>query len=147
MKFSWITRSLQASAVASAMLLVFPASAQTPAPEMPAAAAAPAAQPAAATPRMQHRAHRAEKRAQHHRMQRQHHRARNGEPANANSLAHDMGDNRADYRQNAMARCSVFKTQEDHKACIERMRQRPEGSVQGGGLLWEYSYQVPADGS
>ena len=30
---------------------------------------------------------------------------------------------------------------------MERMRQTPKGSVQEGGLLREYSYEVPANGS
>lgn len=140
MKFSWIYRSLQTTAVASAVLLMLPAGAQTTAPpDMPAATAAPAAQAMPATPRAQNRANRAE-----HRNQRNH---SAGEPPHANRLATDRGATMMDYQRNALARCDVFKMPEDHKACIERMRQSPEGSVQGGGLLWEYSYQVPANGS
>jgi len=68
----------------------------------------------------------------------------NGEPANADRLATRVG-NPDDYGRNAMARCSVFKTQEDQRACVERVRQPvAEGSVSGGGVLREYSYTVPA---
>ena len=66
MKFSWITRSLQASVVASSMLLVLPAGAQTPATDTPAPAATPAAQAAPATPRMQNRPHRADRQTPRH---------------------------------------------------------------------------------
>ena len=148
MKLSWITRSLQASAVTAAMLLVMPAGAQTPAPNTPAPTAAPAAQATPTTPRLQNRPHRAERRAPRHTpAQRHNQRSRSGEPANANRLATDRGATMTDYQRNAFARCDVFKTPEDRKACMERLRQTPQGSVQEGGLLWEYSYQVPADGS
>lgn len=68
----------------------------------------------------------------------------NGEPANADRLATKVGSP-DDYGRNATARCSVFKTQEDQRACVERVRQPvAEGSVSGGGVLREYSYTVPA---
>ena len=138
MKLSWIYRALQASAAASVMLLVLPAGAQTPAPETPASTAAQAI-PA---PRLQDRPHRAERRNQRH-SQRTH----DGEPANADRLATDRGATTADYERNASARCNAFKTPEEHKGCMERLRQTPKGSVQEGGLLREYSYEVPANGS
>ena len=134
MKLSWIYRSLQASSVASAMLLVLPAGAQTPTPDTP----APTAAQATPAPRLQDRPHRTE---------RQNQRTRDGEPANADRLATDRGATSADYERNASARCNAFKAPEEHKGCMERMRQTPKGSVQEGGLLREYSYEVPANGS
>ena len=70
-----------------------------------------------------------------------------GEPANADRLATDLGATSADYERNALARCEAFKTPEDRKACRERMGQTPKGSVQDGGLLREYRYELPANGS
>lgn len=49
------------------------------------------------------------------------------------------------YQQNAMARCEVFKTQDDKSACQARLRNNAaSGSVEGGGLLREATTQVPA---
>lgn len=68
----------------------------------------------------------------------------NGEPANADRLATHVG-NPDDYARNALARCAVFKSEEDHHACVERVRKPvAEGSVSEGGVLREYSYTVPA---
>lgn len=148
MKLSRLYRTLQASAVVSTMLLALPAGAQTTAPDMPSPAVTPAAQATPAMPHMQNRPHRAERRTPRHTpAQRHNQRTRSGEPANANRLATDHGASATDYQRNALARCEVFKAQEDRSACVERMRQTPQGSVQGGGLLWEYSYEVPANGS
>lgn len=151
MKFSSLYRALQASALASAALLMLPAGAQT----HPAADAAAtetgttAGQAIRATTRAQNRTQRAERRNQRHPMVPRHARRHNdaGEPPNANRLATDRGASAADYERNALARCEVFKTHENRMACVERMRQTPQGSVEGGGLLWEFSYQVPAEGS
>ncbi|AVO49061.1 hypothetical protein C6568_07180 [Melaminivora suipulveris] len=53
------------------------------------------------------------------------------------------GDNT--YERNAMARCEVFKTQQDQAACQARMRNSPaSGSVDGGGVLREATITVPA---
>lgn len=52
-----------------------------------------------------------------------------------------------DYERNALSRCEIFKTPDDRKACVERVRQpQISGSVQGGGLIREYTQtvQVPA---
>ena len=114
MKISLIYRSLQATAVASAVLLMLPAGAQTKAPDKP----------------------------------RHSQRGSGIEPANANRLAtSNQKYGTADYERNALARCEVFKTPEGRDACAERLRQAPQGSVQGGGVLREYSYEVPANGS
>ena len=148
MKLSGISLSLQASVLASAALLMLPAGAQTQAPETPAAAVAPAAQSTPATPRLQiHQSQ--QQRAQRNAPVPRHSNrtGSGGEPPNLDRLASDRGATAADYERNAMARCEAFKTDEQRKACRERTRQTPDGSVQGGGVLREYSYEVPADGS
>lgn len=151
MKLSWITRPLQISAVASAMLLVLAASAQTPATDMPpapAAVAAPAAQSTPTAPRMHQRPQRAEQRTQRHHKPRHQRRADGQEPANASRLANSSRNyGPTDYERNAFARCEVFKAPEDRAACVKRLQQMPQGSVEGGGLLREYTYEVPANGS
>ena len=151
MKFSWISRSLQISTVASAMLLMLPAGAQTPATDMPAApaaVAAPAVQSTPTTPRMHQRPQRAEQRTQRHHKPRQHRNMDGQEPANAASLATSSQNyGSTDYERNAFARCEVFKVPEDRAACVKRLQQMPQGSVEGGGLLREYTYEVPANGS
>lgn len=50
------------------------------------------------------------------------------------------------YEQNALARCAVFKTDEDKKDCKARLRGHASvsGSVEGGGLLREATTLVPA---
>ena len=142
----WIYRSLQASLLASAALLVMPAGAQTSVPDNPATAATPAGQAMPATPRMQNRPQRAEKRHSRHTPTPRHSRYNHaGEPPNADRLATDRGASAADYERNALSRCDNFKMQEQKNACLQRMRQAPQGSVQGGGLLREYSYEVPAN--
>lgn len=151
MKFSWITRSLQISAVASALVLMLPAGAQTAVPDMPTGATAPAADAAPAKPRMHKRHHRTDRTDRdktRHSTQRHHRYTQGQEPANASRLAtsnQNYGPN--DYERNAFARCEVFKVPEDRSACVKRLQQMPQGSVEGGGLLWEYSYEVPAGGS
>lgn len=143
MKISSMYRPLQAGVLASAMLWALSASAQMPNPEMPAPAAAPSAQQMPAAQQMQKHRMRAGHRANAPR----HHRANGVEPAKANRLATDMGKTSTDYERNALARCDAFKAREDHRACVERMQQPAQGSVMGGGVLREYSYEVPANGS
>ena len=49
------------------------------------------------------------------------------------------------YANNAVARCAVFKLEEDKRACVDRVANgQGSGSVQGGGILREYTYTVPA---
>jgi len=49
------------------------------------------------------------------------------------------------YERNAMARCDVFKTQQDKADCQARLRDNAvSGSVQGGGVLREATTMVPA---
>lgn len=55
------------------------------------------------------------------------------------------GQSASQYEQNAVARCNVFKTDLDRQACVGRVRNgQTSGSVEGGGLLMEYTQQVPA---
>ncbi|MFT3815023.1 MAG: hypothetical protein QM740_16875 [Acidovorax sp.] len=64
-----------------------------------------------------------------------------GEPAGLR--ASDAGIS-TDYTLNSVQRCAVFKTPEDRRACLDRV-QKPtsvQGSVDGGGELREYTYQV-----
>lgn len=46
------------------------------------------------------------------------------------------------YQRNALARCDVFKNDADRNSCAERVRQPGDGSVQGGGILREYTEEV-----
>lgn len=56
-----------------------------------------------------------------------------------------LTDPGSSFRENAIARCAVFKTDEDRRACVGRVAQgQDSGSVQGGGILREYTYTVPA---
>ncbi|MBB6578170.1 hypothetical protein HNP33_002250 [Comamonas odontotermitis] len=49
------------------------------------------------------------------------------------------------YAGNAVARCGVFRAEEDKRACVDRVTNgQDSGSVQGGGILREYTYTVPA---
>ena len=49
------------------------------------------------------------------------------------------------YMNHALARCAVFKMEEDKRACMDRVdKGQDSGSVQGGGILREYTYTVPA---
>jgi hypothetical protein len=55
-------------------------------------------------------------------------------------------DNAGSLQANALARCNVFKADEDRLACRERVAGSGEnyGSVAGGGILREFSYEVPS---
>lgn len=87
-------------------------------------------------------------RTQRHNKPRHQRRADGQEPANASDLANSSRNyGPTDYQRNGFARCDVFKAAEDHAACVKRLQQTPQGSVEGGGLLWEYTYEVPASGS
>lgn len=51
------------------------------------------------------------------------------------------------FERNALQRCEIFKTDDDRRACVERVRQpQISGSVEGGGVIREYTQtiQVPA---
>ncbi|TFZ01219.1 hypothetical protein [Ramlibacter rhizophilus] len=55
-------------------------------------------------------------------------------------------DTYGQYAANALARCNIYREQEDVLACRGRVMGLGEitGSVTGGGLLREYEYLVPA---
>ncbi|MBL0420827.1 hypothetical protein JI739_10770 [Ramlibacter sp. AW1] len=54
--------------------------------------------------------------------------------------------NDAAYESNALARCDVFKEEQDKRACHARVLGPGEtsGSVASGGILRSYDYTVPA---
>lgn len=44
-----------------------------------------------------------------------------------------------EYQRNAFKRCDIFKTDEDRKACVDRVRHsQASGSVEGGGIMREH---------
>ncbi|HEX7643830.1 MAG TPA: hypothetical protein VF472_16615 [Burkholderiaceae bacterium] len=52
------------------------------------------------------------------------------------------------FEQNALARCQVFKNEEDRDLCERRQREGTvSGSVAGGGDIRELTVTVPADES
>ena len=54
------------------------------------------------------------------------------------------GDQMDEYQRNALKRCEVFKTDDDRRACVERVRQpQISGSVEGGGVIREYTQTLP----
>lgn len=92
-----------------------------------------------------HRAHKGE----HHQVQRgkyanpQQHEAaavRAEERAGRMPRGQDMDQ----YQRNALARCDVFREADDRRSCAERVRSgESSGSVRDGGVLREYTEQVP----
>ena len=58
--------------------------------------------------------------------------------------ANPAGAEMTEFQRNALQRCEIFKTTEDRQACVERVRQpQISGSVQGGGVIREYTQTVP----
>jgi hypothetical protein len=50
-------------------------------------------------------------------------------------------------RQDALARCNAFQTEQDRRECVARMTSgEVSGSVEGGGILREKTFTVPGDG-
>lgn len=153
MKLQWNT-SLRMTLCAVAVMGASFAHAQSqavPAPE--ASSVAPAVAPVAA-PADAHK-HPAKK---HHKHRAKHH-AQQGKYATpaqheAAAVAGERkrgvgpgGSQLTDYERNALQRCEIFKTPDDRKACVERVRQpQISGSVEGGGWIREYTQtvQVPA---
>ena len=137
---SWI-RYTQLSLGALALSMASLAGAQTPAP---AESAQPPAAPQAEHPKPKHK---------HHGHKKHHHRHAydrtdpvQREAAAARDQARRGGLRRHEsmdqYQRNALARCEVFKTPEDRHACAERVRQPGQGSVEGGGIIREYTQEV-----
>jgi hypothetical protein len=49
-------------------------------------------------------------------------------------------------RQDSLDRCNAFQTQQDRRECVARMTTgQVSGSVEGGGILREKTFTVPAD--
>lgn len=54
------------------------------------------------------------------------------------------GQDMDQYQRNALARCDVFRNADDRRSCAERVRSgESSGSVRDGGMLREYTEQVP----
>ena len=133
-----VRQSLQVAVAAIALGVTGFAAAQSPAP-------APHA----------HKHHKGDKGGKHH-----HHRGegRGGDVSAGSSNAKEAaaarqadrqgqlsGGSNDQLRNNALARCAVFKVEEDKRACEARITQgQGSGSVQGGGVLREYTYTAPA---
>ncbi len=59
----------------------------------------------------------------------------------------DHGEGMDQYQRNALKRCDVFKSEDDRRACVARVRHpQVKGSVEGGGVLRTYSETSPAAG-
>jgi len=51
----------------------------------------------------------------------------------------------AQARQDALDRCNVFRNDDDRRECVQRMRSGDvSGSVEGGGILREKTFVIPA---
>lgn len=155
MKQPWNT-SLRLTCGAIALMGASLTWAQTPqaAPEAPAPVAAPAAQEAPHHPAKKHHQAKPKPKPKHHGA----HKYASPEQHEAAAVAGERlrgvgpghpkhGDHMDEYQRNALKRCDVFKTDDDRRACVERVRQpQVSGSVQGGGMIREYTQtiQVPA---
>lgn len=128
-----------------------------------AAQAQPVAQPAAQAPMHPHVAHE----AAHHHDQKSHHPKKHklmhkdgkgkhasphhhksgaaaAERKHGKNTGHDGKEPMNQYERNALNRCGIFKTEDDRRACVERVRQpQISGSVEGGGWIREYTQTVP----
>lgn len=120
------------------------AAAPAAAPAAPVAAPADAPKPAAGK-KHHHKHHHGHKHAHRH-----HH---DGKPASREAAAARAeaqkgrladGKTMTEYERNAFARCQVFKTDIDRRACADRVKQgAASGSVQDGGILRESTIEVP----
>lgn len=74
-----------------------------------------------------------------------HHKARPVHTHRA-AMEHQAPDSIAtDYERNALRRCEVFKTAEDHAACVARVHQPlQQDSVDSGGVLRQSVQTMPA---
>lgn len=159
MKSNW-SRSLQMTLCAAAVCALGVVHAQTPAPP-PGAAMPPAGAQAPVTPpplgAAQHdgkkphhmkRDHRGHKDGRHHGQRGKYADPHQHEAAavRAEERAGRMprGQDMDQYQRNALARCDVFREAEDRRSCVERVRSAEvSGSVKDGGVLREYTEQVP----
>jgi Ni/Co efflux regulator RcnB len=140
MKLSFTTgfrMTLCALAVAGATVAQAQAQpAVQPVPQAPPAHAQPHTAPAHSMHKhtKDHKAHHANKHKHGH---------KDGHSKHAKGPSHDGKDNLNQYERNALNRCGIFKTEDDRRACVERVRQpQLSGSVEGGGLIREYTQTV-----
>lgn len=148
MKMQW-TSAMRVSLCAAALLGASLVQAQTPPP-----AAAPAEHPHAAPHKPMHKPHHGPK-ARHHKAPPKHHAGpgHHGSPQEHEAAAvrqversgrrPEQHGGETEFQRNALARCSVFKAQEDRHACEQRVRAPGSGTVEGGGILREYTQTVP----
>ncbi|WP_280189209.1 hypothetical protein [Delftia sp. PS-11] len=55
----------------------------------------------------------------------------------------ESGGGMDQFQRNALARCDVFKSEADRRSCVGRVKDgQASGSIEGGGLLREYTEQV-----
>jgi len=162
MKSTW-SRSVQMTLCAAAICAMGAVNAQTP--QAPASVATPQsntqtptqASPSQARGHDGHKAggpkaerhHRAHKGERHHQGQRgkyadphQHEAAAVRAEERAGRMPNDQGMDQ--YQRNALARCEVFREAEERRSCSDRVRSAEvSGSVRDGGVLREYTEQVP----
>lgn len=158
MKSTW-SRSVQMTLCAAAICAMGAVSAQTPAPAS--ATTTNAQTPAQASP-SQARGHEGQKAQRHHRGDKaghhhgEHHPGQRGKYSDphqheaaavraeerAGRMPRDQGMDQ--YQRNALARCDVFREADDRRSCVDRVRSSEvSGSVRDGGVLREYTEQVP----
>ena len=156
MKSTW-TRSVQMTLCAAAICAMGAVNAQTPPPPASTTTPQPNAQtPAQASP-SQARGHEGPKAHRHHRGPKgERHQTQRGKYADphqheaaavraeerAGRMPRDQGMDQ--YQRNALARCEVFREADDRRSCADRVRSSEvSGSVRDGGVLREYTEQVP----
>ncbi len=160
MKFLW-SRSLQMSLCAAAVCALGAVHAQTPPPPPLGVATPPAGTqtpvppppPGAAEhdgkkPHHMKRDHRGPKGERHHGQRGKYANPHEHEAAavRAEERAGRMprGQDMDQYQRNALARCDAFRDPEDKRSCTERVGSSDvSGSVRDGGVLREYTEQVP----
>lgn len=161
MKFLW-SRSLRLSLCAAAVCALGAVHAQTAAPANPEASAPASAQaptPPAPSQAQPHEGKKPQHMQRHHKPRKEGQRAHHGQRGKyATPQEHEAAAARAEeragrlrsgngddqYQRNALARCDVFRDTEDRHSCVERMRAGEViGSVKEGGVLREFSEQVP----
>lgn len=134
---NFVLRSLQVAAVAAAVGLSGFAQAQPAAPEKTAA------------PHAHKKGHGKKAKGAHHGQRDVTEGSSSSKEAAAARQADRQGQlsggSNDELTRNALARCAVFKMEEDKRACESRVTKgQDSGSVEGGGILREYTYTVPA---
>lgn len=156
MKSTW-SRSVQMTLCAAAICAMGAVNAQTP--QAPASTATPQSNtqtPAQASPSQArgHEGHKAERHQRAHKGENYQVRSRNYTDPHQHEAAAVRAEERAgrmprdqgmeQYQRNAVSRCEVFREAEERRSCADRVRSAEvSGSVRDGGVLREYSEQVP----